>query len=643
MSDPSFRSERSNRSGRPQPDKRMLTARNSAALSGFDRSLIELQLLHLYQTIIKLMQYPRAHEDAEMNEIDLALEAIFSGKATADEVESATLDFKRPQDSPKDTANDMVDAAACFANADGGIVIVGVADRVHGPDAFVGTVLGALELRNRIHQVTEPKLDVRVEERIYRGARLLEIHVQEGLDVFASRGKVPSRRFGDTCLPMTTADISRLHQERQGGDWSATDTGRVSTDADPDAIRRVRTLLRGLGDEGLRGIADAPVEDILSGLALVSSSGTLTHGGELLLCVDQGGRERELISYQHRQSMGGEVNAGKRWTGPLLSAFLDCLAAMEARVVTTPINLASGQQIQVQDYPSAALREALANAVMHGDHRMKMPITVEHSPESLEVRSPGPLVAGVSPANILTHPPKPRFPALADVMRSLGLAEKWGQGVDRMYREMIRSGKSVPAIEVHEGIEPETSITFLGGPPNDRITKYIAELPSQVQDNTDVLLIMSLLARKRTINAAKLSPIIQRDLLRTQQVLHRLATGEIELIEPTTRTVRRINPDYKLRSSALAALGPALAYQSSPRADRDRKILEHIREYSTINNGAIQRMFDMDVFNARNVIQDLVGREILVRISDQTRGPGVKYGPGPKFPEHKKSRPRTSQ
>ena len=573
-----------------------------------------------------------------MNELELALEAIFRGKATADEVESATLDFKRPQDSPKDTANDMADAAACFANAGGGIVVLGVSDGVHGPDAFVGTVHGSIELRNRIHQVTEPKLDVRVEERIYRGARLLEIHVQEGLDVFASRGKVPSRRFGDTCLPMTTADISRLHQERQGGDWSATDTGRMSADADPDAIRRIRALLRGLGDEGLRSIADAPAEDILSALALVSASGTLTQGGELLLCVDPGGKKRELISYQHRQSMGGEVNAGRRWTGPLLSAFLDCLIAIEARVVTTPINLASGQQIQVQDYPYAALREALANAVMHGDHRMKMPISVEHSPESLEVRSPGPLVAGVSPLNILTHPPKPRFPALADAMRSLGLAERWGQGVDRMYREMIRSGKNVPTIKVHEGIEPETSVTFLGGPPNDRITKFIAELPSEAQDNTDALLVISLLARKRTINAEKLSPIVQRDLLRTQQVLLRLATGEIELIEPTARTVGRLNPDYKLRSSVVAALGPALAYQRSPRADRDRKILEHIREYNTINNAAIQRMFDMDVYNARNVIQDLIGREILVRTSEQARGSGVKYGPGPKFPDRKKSR-----
>ena len=74
-----------------------------AALSKFDRSLIEVQLLHFHQTDA-VPGCVAARKDAEMNELELALEAIFRGNATTHEATSATLDFKRPQDSPKDTA-----------------------------------------------------------------------------------------------------------------------------------------------------------------------------------------------------------------------------------------------------------------------------------------------------------------------------------------------------------------------------------------------------------------------------------------------------------------------------------------------------------------------------------------------------------
>ena len=57
-----------------------------------------------------------------------------------------------------------------------------------------------------------------------------------------------------------------------------------------------------------------------------------------------------------------------------------------------------------------------------------------------------------------------------------------------------------------------------------------------------------------------------------------------------------------------------------------------MREYNSINNATIQRLFDIDVYGARDILKDLVGREVLTRISTQTRGKAVKYGPGPKFP-----------
>ncbi len=100
----------------------------------------------------------------------------------------------------------------------------------------------------------------------------------------------------------------------------------------------------------------------------------------------------------------------------------------------TPVNLPDGQQIQIEDFPTLAAREALANAVIHRDYHLREPVNVIHSPDLLVVTSPGPLVSGVTPDNILTHPSKPRNPCLMTAARILGLAEEVGRGVDRMYR-----------------------------------------------------------------------------------------------------------------------------------------------------------------------------------------------------------------
>jgi ATP-dependent DNA helicase RecG len=54
-----------------------------------------------------------------------------------------------------------------------------------------------------------------------------------------------------------------------------------------------------------------------------------------------------------------------------------------------------------------------------------------------------------------------------------------------MFREMIRNGKSLPRVEETASGAPETIITFIGGPPNSRVAKFLAGLPLHEQNDTD--------------------------------------------------------------------------------------------------------------------------------------------------------------
>ena len=54
----------------------------------------------------------------------------------------------------------------------------------------------------------------------------------------------------------------------------------------------------------------------------------------------------------------------------------------------------------------------------------------------------------------------------------------------------------------------------------------------------------------------------------------------------------------------------------------------------------VKLMLDLDTPATPRVLADLVEREILVKTSKSQRGPGVTYGPGPRFAQQRSGRPR---
>ncbi|MEO3806950.1 RNA-binding domain-containing protein [Nonomuraea sp. B1E8] len=562
------------------------------------------------------------------------LKKILSG-TTAAKCETDTLDFKQAKPNLNEAFQDLAEACVCFANAGGGTVIVGVADNKSGEDAFIGCDMDASILRSKVHQLTMPSLLVDVRELKFAGRRLLEIIIPEGLEVYSTAKGYTYQRINTDCLPMRPLDVTRLSEERRGFDWSATASGRSLDDVDPLALRYCRRLLAGSTDPARQRYSQFGDRDLLNALHAIADDGSLSRSGELMLCQNPSSVGINAAVYQHKRTQSGEADAVLRVGAPLVLAFDEVLQAIRARQGITPVTLADGRQLQIEDYPSAAIREALVNAFIHGDWRLKGTVQVEHSPQYLRIESPGPLVSGVTTNNILTRGSRARFPALASGFRLLGLAEEVGQGVDRMYREMIKSGRDVPVIT--EGAE-HVVVLFRGEPPNTRIAKFVASLPQEEQDDTDAMLIIRMLCAKRTVRSSEVAPVIQRSQDEAQAALHRLAAEPAGVLEPTRATMQHHYPAYRLRAEVVSHLGSAVAYHSRAADDIDRKIIEHVRDYGEVNNRTVQRLFDVGVYQARDIIRDLVGRELLTRTSEQKRGTAVRYGPGPKFPKAKTSR-----
>jgi len=171
----------------------------------------------------------------------------------------------------------------------------------------------------------------------------------------------------------------------------------------------------------------------------------------------------------------------------------------------------------------------------------------------------------------------------------------------------------------------------------------VKTLPDRSDEDADTMLVLFSLLNSRSVSATGLAPLLQKPPDEVQTVLGRLAAAPFDLLEPTRETSRRSQPNYRLREAALRALGTAVTYRRRTADSIDTKVLDLLREAGSINARMVRLVLDTDTPTTSRILADLVERDLLVKTSTATRGPGVTYGPGPKFPSRSKKRSRKLQ
>ncbi len=560
--------------------------------------------------------------------IDDALARIVAG-ARATDLESETLEFKQEARTRKETLEILADTVVCLANTRGGHLILGVVDDVGGSAALVGVdqSLTVDVVVRGIFDRTTPSLSVPVEETWRDGARFLVITVPRGATLYANRRGTATRRVGSECRPFPPEEQRQAMASRGMYDWSAGSTRATRHDLDPVEIARLRSLLLAAGRIELAELDD---DRILADLRLIDGHGHISRAGLLLL-----GKAASLrahlpeyeYAYQYRLAEGSEAEAHIRENRPLLAGIERLIDMVAARQRTRPLGVRGGVQLQLEDYPSRAVRELIVNAFVHGDFEVAGSVDVLHTPNELKVSSPGGLVFGVTPENILSHPSTPRNRLLMESVALLRVAERTGQGIDRVYREMLRSGKAPPTFE---DVTTRVDARLVGGVGHDAFARFVSELGEATGSDIDVLLAISHLRRHRSLAAPVLAAAIQRPVESAQASLTRMFEGG--LIEPTKRTARLPFPNFVLTPATLAALGAAVTYHRRAGTTLDDKVVAHVREYGYVTNPTLQRMFDIGVYPARDLLRELQARGMLTKLDNRTGGTGIRYGPGSSFP-----------
>lgn len=419
-------------------------------------------------------------------------------KETADDLEHETLEIKGAPRGRAELKKWLVNLAVCFANQRGGCVLVGIRDRTKGrAKAIEG--LGAISVRGLEREVylsTDPHILIELEEIEVAEGTLLAAHVPKGIPPHTTSSGVASIRIGDTCQPLTGTNLARMIASSGEVDLSAAPVeGAGLEDLDPHAMTRARELLH--LQPGLAKLAEEDDETLLDALNL--KNGRELSQAALLLFGKQGAvarfmpqHEVTILRYVSRTQYDQRIDL----RGPLLLEFgriEDALAAYTSLRTIRPRGFA---QLEIPTLSWEVAREAILNAVAHRDYFLRQGIIVAIHKDHVEITSPGGFLGGIKPSNVLRHPPVHRNELLARALQSLGLVNRVGLGVDRIFEGLLRSGARPPT---YTADELSVSLTLpLGG--SDEFAAWVVEHEKE----DDPLTVDDLIVMRRVIDTGSI-------------------------------------------------------------------------------------------------------------------------------------------
>ena len=373
----------------------------------------------------------------------------------ADALESETLEFKSwdsQGQQRKAQVRNLRESVVAFANARGGLIVLGVGDRKRTrSDAIQGVGdLVASGLRRDIYDGTEPHILVEIDELPEPEGRLFVIRVPPGLPPHTTTDGVARIRVGKDSKPLTGSTLAQLLATRGGRDVTADTVPDVRfADLDQEQVGRLRQTVA--TDSERRNLASLGDRELLEALGLVSGS-DITLAAVLLLgnrpTLARHAPQHELIFTRQRSPTRYDVRRDLR--GPLLEVLDEVQRLLDANLRVSTADISGFQQMELPDISWWVAREAVLNALVHRDYFLHQSIHLALRDGRAEITSPGGFVGGVTAQNVLRHPPVRRNPLLADVLQTIGLVNRAGLGVDRIYEELLLLGKDLPRYDADE-------------------------------------------------------------------------------------------------------------------------------------------------------------------------------------------------
>ncbi len=445
--------------------------------------------------------------------------------------ETLTVEFKSDRKRLPDS--DLIDAVVAFANTEGGELYVGVEDD--------GEITGlhpqhkdAIQLAAFIANRTMPPVSVTVES--FDNYVRVSIPRMRSI-VSSSDGKTQRRRIKPDGTPENVPMYPHEFASRLSAlrllDYSA----QIVPDADYSDLDDVeRERLRGIirsyhGEQSLLELDNEELDKALrlatedNGRLVPTFCGMLLIGKResLMRCVPTAEAAFQVMN-------GTSLSVNESFTLPILAAFEKIKNFFDARNSEEEIDEGLFR-ISVFDYDKRAFREALVNAFCHRDYTVMGFVRVMLDDDGLTISNPGGFIEGVTLENLLTVEPHGRNTALADALKRIGLAERTGRGIDRIFEGSLLYGKALP--DYSESTSVTVKLFIPKSLPDKAFTRLISE--EQARNGNplplNTLLVLNELKRSRRASITELSAAIHVSETKVKHTVERLTeSGLIEAV-----------------------------------------------------------------------------------------------------------------
>lgn len=512
--------------------------------------------------------------------------------------ETLHIEYK---DDSKSSFNDDLIIKACvsMANADGGVVLIGVSDnaKVVGSKRAASGSPQALE--GMIRERTRPALTTKALFINYNDKIVVMVSVTKSLDVISTSGGLYLKRQLDSHgkpqnLPMSIDEIIRNTTRLGMTDLSANVLNGTSVD-DVDlelvSLTAFDILKNNQTPADVEIYSKDPI-NILKSLGLLNQENKPNIACLLLFGKEDAIQNHIPNHYVQYQVFGktGEILRNEKYYSPISKLFPELLKKPELLRNSNEI-IVNGRSLTIPEYTEAGLREAFANAFVHRDYTMHSGIQIQVFSTELRVTSAGGFLEGITINNLLSTPPTPRNRRLSEAMMKLKFVETSGRGIDIIYYSQAKYGR--PAPDYSSSTQNSVVVRLVGGTANIEFCQYIMSLgtPSLYE-----MLILNALFYQRSMNLKEISGLIQTTETSTKEIMSGLIQKDwIELLDEH-------NPIYFLKGTLkLTALRVTKANQSEIKD----KIVELLSNNDNISRNEIAKILNLTPNQAYRLLSSL--------------------------------------
>ena len=330
-----------------------------------------------------------------------------------------------------------------FANAHGGTIYIGKDDD--------GKTVGASDykklmddLPNKIRDVLGIMAEVNLHET--NGLYFIEISVPPYSVPISLRGSY-YYRSGSTKQELKGSALNEFLLRKSGKTWDDVIEPRATmADIDEKTVAQYKSDASRAGRLPDDGIGDLPLNEFLDKLRLLEN-GQLKRAAIVLFGKDPARfYPNQIVKIGRFGTEDDDLKFQEVVEGNLLHLLRETVRELNRKFFVKPISFEGLQRIEKDEYPAAAVREILLNALVHRDY-MSSFIQVRIYDDKFWVWNAGTLPEDLSLELLKRiHPSRPRNPLIADVCFKGGYIDSWGRGTLKIINSCIEAGLPEPKI-----------------------------------------------------------------------------------------------------------------------------------------------------------------------------------------------------